>query len=135
MATLEQPLNSPSPAREPRPLTSSTPLLGLNHQLQSRNPQLLGDDEVDGYVGSLQSKPSYSDGLHPVLSSRGMCLTYKSSCFSLSILLTPHLMRGVHYVPAGYHQVHTHRQKIVREIFDTEHSYISQLTTVVSVSN
>lgn len=28
----------------------------------------------------------------------------------------------------------SHRQKIVKEIFDTEHTYISQLSTIVTVS-
>lgn len=28
----------------------------------------------------------------------------------------------------------SHRQRIVKEVFDTEHTYISQLDTVVSVS-
>ena len=28
----------------------------------------------------------------------------------------------------------SHRQRIVKELFDTEHTYISQLNTVVSVS-
>lgn len=47
--------------------------------------------------------PNYSNNLHPVLSNRAS------------------------------NEIQTRRQKIVKEIFDTEHNYISQLNTIVTL--
>ena len=59
----------------------------------------------------LDSKPTGSHGADPIIN-----------------------MLVVSHAPAATPEVHSHRQKIVKEIFDTEHSYISQLNTIVSVS-
>ena len=49
-------------------------------------------------------------------------------------LTTTQLQAPVFFLCTGISDLQSHRQKIVKEIFDTEHSYISQLNTIVSVS-
>ena len=49
-------------------------------------------------------------------------------------LTSTQLQAPVFFICTGISDLQSHRQKIVKEIFDTEHSYISQLNTIVSVS-
>lgn len=54
---------------------------------------------------------------------------YSLYCSSVwSVLLSPIFV-------SASNDVQTRRQKIVKEIFDTEHSYISQLNTIIVVSS
>ena len=79
------------------------------------------------------ASPSYSEQIHPALNNKGIDL--------ISTVLVHETVDGYILccvcmtICSASDHMQSHRQRIVKEMFDTEHTYISQLNTIVSVSN
>lgn len=76
------------------------------------------------------ASPSYSEQIHPALNNKGNINSTVHETVDGYILCCVCMA-----ICSASDHMQSHRQRIVKEMFDTEHTYISQLNTIVSVSN